>query len=378
MEILLFDMDDVLLASHGYHKALQFTVSGIGKSLGFSDIYITDEDILVFEAAGVNSEWDSSAICTALLLEKAWIAAPKRFLPVNLASPPMPPLGLEAPDFQTFFHILGEPERLHIRPLARAEEVLLEQNNHHNAFQYKHIQTLLRSARQIDKSLTFRTIQELVLGSQLFFETYHLTPRLNCESYLKRYDTPNLSLNECKALMTWLSHDHRRAVIITNRSSCGPTGSHGAPEAEIGRHLLGFDHIPFVALGELTWLSNQKHYEAQYFLKPSPVHVLSALRLALGDSPIEAVEEAARLVLNRQVSRSWEALSGAQVYIFEDTPAGLVSIEAAKNILENIHVMINVNLYGVADSPVKVASLEKRGAQVFASLVEALREAHIL
>ncbi|RMD92033.1 MAG: hypothetical protein D6814_17515, partial [Calditrichaeota bacterium] len=71
MNIFLFDMDGVLLTPVGYHKALKQTVERVGQMLGFAGVELTTEEIAAFEAAGVTSEWDTAAICSALLLGEA-------------------------------------------------------------------------------------------------------------------------------------------------------------------------------------------------------------------------------------------------------------------------------------------------------------------
>ena len=81
MKILLFDMDGVLLESHGYHLALQETVRYMAKVLGLEDLSLSDDDIATFEAGGITNEWDEAAISTALLLEAVWKIAAKRTFP---------------------------------------------------------------------------------------------------------------------------------------------------------------------------------------------------------------------------------------------------------------------------------------------------------
>jgi FMN phosphatase YigB (HAD superfamily) len=84
MKILLFDMDGVLLESHGYHLALQETVRRMALALGFWDASLSSNDIAAFEAGGITSEWDVAAISTALLLETAWRDEPGLGLPNSL------------------------------------------------------------------------------------------------------------------------------------------------------------------------------------------------------------------------------------------------------------------------------------------------------
>ncbi len=66
-KIIIFDVDGVLIESHGYHKAFKDTVRVGAKELGF-DVHLSDEDIAQFEGMGISSEWHSSAACMAVLL----------------------------------------------------------------------------------------------------------------------------------------------------------------------------------------------------------------------------------------------------------------------------------------------------------------------
>ena len=74
MEIFLFDLDGVLLNSAGYHRSLVETVRLLSLTLGFGDRGLTQEEIDAFEARDITAEWDSSALCAALLLVTAWEA----------------------------------------------------------------------------------------------------------------------------------------------------------------------------------------------------------------------------------------------------------------------------------------------------------------
>jgi len=371
MKVLLFDMDGVLLESGGYHRAFQETVEVLGSLLGYQGVKLSADDIAAFEAAGVFSEWDSSAMCATLMLEHLWSAHPTLTLPPAPDAPILPPHDRPAPDFQAFARSLSQPRLNGLRPLQRAERLLLDDASSRTPVQRRAIQSVLRNARQMEGSLTHRIFQEFVLGSQVFAETYGLTPSLDTESYLLRYDRPLLSAPTRAKLMAWLQHDTRRAVIFTSRPSRSPDGL-GTPEAEIGARGVGLDALPILGLGGLTWLSARRERHPEFFLKPAPVHVLAALRLALGDPLEQALQAAATLVVDGQADPDWRKLDGAQVCAFEDGIAGLESTRAAKDILERIGVSINAHLFGISDSGPKRRALEAVGATVSPALAVAL------
>jgi hypothetical protein len=351
MKILLFDMDGVLLESGGYHHAFRTTVNLVGSLLGYQRVKLTPQDIAAFEAAGVFSEWDSSAMCAALLLENLWTEHPALTLPPTPSAPVLPAHDRSSPDFQAFARTLTQP---HLSELRRA------------------ITTILHNARQIDGSLTHRIFQELVLGSPVFTETYGLPPCLDTESYLRHYDRPNLPNAVRTKLSQWLRHADHRGAIFTSRPSRAPDGGSGTPEAELGAQGVGLDALPILGLGGLTWLSARLERDPEFFLKPSPVHALAALRLALGDPLMDALEAAAALVLDGQTEAIWQALRGAQVYAFEDGVAGLESVRAAQGTLAQIEVPIHVQLLGIAGNLPKRQTLEAVGATVVPSIAAAL------
>jgi hypothetical protein len=372
MKILLFDMDGVLLESRGYHLALQETVRYMAKALGFGELTLSADDIAIFEAAGITKEWDEAAIATALLLEAAWKVNPKRVLPeTELAKNALPLNPKSAPDFNALARRLSSPDLLALHPLERAIKLFTE-TDHFSKAQYIILHNLINGARDPQRSLTHRVFQELVLGSAEFTRTYGLPAMLGCKSYLLKHDISNLSGAECANLRDWLSKNGHAATVITSRPSRAPAGVFCTPEAELGAELVGLKDIPIVGWGGLTWLAKQRLSDQQAFVKPSPVHALAAMRVAIGDDQQIALMEAADLVeAGREVS-AWQGLAGAQVSMFEDTPGGIKSLQDAREILKNIGISIQASYFGIATKAVKRKALLTSSAEVFPSFSQAL------
>lgn len=378
MKILLLDMDGVLLEAHGYHKALQDTVSILAHSLGYPNATLTKSDIAVFESVGITSEWDSAAICIALMLVKAWKVDPSRALPSSFSLKAGSSLDLETPNYQRFAYVLGQENMKALHPLEYAEGLLLSTEDNHTPWQQQTIQDVLRKARQIEGSITHRIFQELILGSETFANTYNLPPFFEIESYLLQYDRPTLDGTAHYELITWLDNPKHRAVIFTNRPSNAPSGVFSTPEAEIGARLVGIETIPIAGLGGFIWLSKHRAQGTQRFVKPSPVHALTALRLALGDPFEKALETAAIFALDDHVDQSWHDLNEAHVYVFEDSPGGLVSSSSTMSLLEMKNIRVDISLYGVTDNQKKHQALEETGAIVHPTLYEALKHAQVI
>ncbi len=372
MKILLFDMDGVLLESLGYHIALQETVRIMANSLGLGNLTLSSENIAAFEAGGINNEWDEAAICTALLLEAAWKVDPKRTLPETLLTQKSTTINIQSiPDFNALARRLSSPDLLQLSPLERAIQHFTE-TDHFSPAQYQILYKLINGARDPQRSLTHRIFQELVLGSVIYTNTYGFPSLLKSESYLLKYDVSNLSATENAGLLDWLSKPGHAASVITSRPSCPLAGVFSTPEAELGAELTGLKDIPIVGWGGLTWLAQQRETDQQTYVKPSPVHALAAMRVAMGDNQQAALMEAAALVETGEVGPDWRRLEGAQVLIFEDTPGGIKSLQAAQETLEKIRISIRPSFFGIARNPVKRKALLASGTQVYPSFSQAL------
>ncbi|MCL4367636.1 MAG: hypothetical protein M1337_00405 [Actinobacteria bacterium] len=372
MKILLLDLDDVLLEQRGYHRSLQQAVELIGSALGFASVGLSAEDIDLFEAVGVTSEWDSSAICAALLLNAAWEHDPKLRLP---KAPPLArqePHMWSSPDFTSFFRDLAASGTPVARSLERAEARLTEPRNPLSQDQVEELRRLLRTARDPNASLTHRLIQELNLGSHRFTAVYHPTAALDCQGNLEALDRPIIAAELVSGLLRWYSLPGHRAVIVTNRPSSGLDGHAGPPEAETGMRLVGLESFPFVAVGGLAWLAARRGLEAQALIKPSPVHVLTALRRAMGEPLREALQAAAALALDGVADADWRALQGSRIQAFDDSAAGMISTRVAADLLAEHGVDVTVDLRGVSSSAAKRRALAQAGATLYPDIATAL------
>jgi hypothetical protein len=371
MKIFLFDMDGVLLESRGYHLALQETVHRMAKVLGFEEVTLSPDDMATFEAGGITSEWDEAAISTALLLETIWMSFPDRRLPDSLEENATIAKSQKEPNFNALARLLSAPHLQTLHPLKRAERHFLS-SDHFTQTQSDILLGLIRTARNPEHSLTHRTFQELVLGSNEYAHTYGLSAVLHCESYLLKHDISNLSHAESAHLSDWLSAPGHAAAVLTSRPSKPPAGVFSTPEAELGATQVGLGSIPIAGWGGITWLGMHYHDEPLIFLKPSPVHALAALCMALGDGQETALTEAVDLVRTGQAGSAWQRLDRAQVYVFEDSPGGIKSLQAARRVLDEAGIHIETKNFGIARNSSKIHTLIENGAQVLPSLVEAL------
>lgn len=367
--VLLFDMDGVLLQPRGYHRALQKTVELLGTRLGFEDPTLDQEQIFAFEAAGVTSEWDSSAICLAWMMRLCWEQEPDLNLPSTLHTREDPPPSRSDPDWSGLFNRLRSNPKITTSPLEAAQDILTEGLS---AQHRRQILELMENAHNPD-AITHRTFQELVLGSDTYRETYPHAPQLDLSGYLVQFDQPNLTRAETDTCLAWLASGKRAGCILTNRPSNPPGKQFGTPEAEIGASLVGLDELPLVGYGEMAWIAAERGQAVHRFRKPGPVHALSALLAAAGVPGVEALQTAASLALTQHKEPVWDPFKGSEIYIYEDTPAGIESVFAAAEILEQTSIPVNITAAGIATDNQKVASLEEAGARVYKDLRTALR-----
>ncbi len=366
MKILLFDMDGVLLEPRGYHQALIETVRTIGEVLGYRDATLSSQDIAAFEAAGITCEWDSSAICSVLLMLPLWERFPDVSMPTDLGDDQIPRHDLPPPSWDSFFDALNQAPSESADPMLRAGNLLGAGNAHKTA-----INQILSHAHHIHKSLTHRIFQELVLGSEVFAQTYQLPAWFETESYLRQYDRPTLVESRREQLLTWLQQPDHLAVIVTNRPSLPPDGF-GTPEAEIGARCVDLEHFPLVGYGDMTWLSTALGVDVLRLRKPAPVHVLAALLRGIGLQQEDASLRATDLALSEKFSSPWKKFDGAEVFLFEDTTAGVKSALAAQEVLAEFGVGFQLRLIGVSGAESKRTSLARAGAEVYADLSAAL------
>jgi hypothetical protein len=372
MKVLLFDMDGVLIEPQGYHRALAETVRILAKTLGYRNVNLTDRDIEVFELAGATSEWDSAAICAALLVRDVWKVNPDACLPTSPPLPDLPAHDLPSPDFQSFFRSLAQDEVEDLPALFRAERALLSGRKKIGDQQATMITHLLRGARRIEGSISHRLFQELVLGGQALRSTYGLEPVFSEQSYLRRYDRPMLAAESRRALLAWMDRPDQQAAVFTTRPSRPQPDRAGSPEAEFGLVFLGMEALPLVALGELSWIAEKWTLEPDSLHKPSPMHALIALRIALGDMLEAAASRSLAVVGGEGHASQWRELAGAEVCVFEDSTSGLYSARAAGDMLALQGVRLNLRMMGISHRKGKRVALAAAGADVFQDINSAL------
>jgi len=363
-KMILFDMDGVLLTPGGYLESLKASVRRIAMSLGMPAVTLTDDQTAHFEALSITNEWDSLAICTALMLIKAWEFDPNLRLDGHHRRAIVYNGQLIALDaFLDSFTDVGDLPSHSAYVKITGENPWLDQS------QKGHLQKILFDARDIYQSLTLPWHQETVLGSQIFQNTYGLTPQLETVSYLQRYDRPALSPRKRKKLEEWLDHPDHRAGILTNRPSKTPPGYLSPPEAELGAELVEFNHLPLLGSGTLAWFAvTQCGLPEHMLFKPNPVHALGLMQLCWGLPMPDALNWAYELWQGAGDRQDWIKFDDSEVVIFEDSVKGLQSGKSAQALLARHSIDLALKLIGISANPIKQAELEKIADYVVADI----------
>ncbi len=344
----------------------------VGRALGYPNAVLTDDHIAAFESLGVTCEWYSGSLAVTYLYMLAKQQNSRLAFPKNLR--PVPPINNnEELNLTPIFNTLEKVSMEGRDQLGRAAEVInkvaLESHIRNNEYA-----GIVRASDTVKKSVTFRTFHELVLGSMKYQEAYVVPAILDTKSYLSLYDVPLINPTNALNIRSWRQNEGNFASILTNRPSLQIPGTPSTPEAEIGAELVGLQEVPIMGFGEILWLSQRLHVESTGLNKPHPLHALAALQVATGTPAKTSIIRAHNLIYDQGHPDNWKYLDGAEIYFFEDTVSGLISLERAAEILAVQGIHIKAHKIGISPNQVKRAALADHGARLFDDINQALDE----
>ena len=140
-----------------------------------------------------------------------------------------------------------------------------------------------------------------------------------------------------------------------------------APEAEIALNLVGLPDIPLISFGKLQYLGEQRGYDPEFFLKPSPVQALAAIGAALTGNEWASLQAACDWHESGQLTGPLAELPHSfNVTIVEDTLGGVRSVMAAGKILGDTGLDLNIKAFGLTSGSIaKAAAFEQVGMPYF-------------
>jgi hypothetical protein len=386
-KIFLLDLDNVLVYPGGYREALKATVHFFSRAMGAGDGFLDDAAIETFEAHGITSEWDSSAICVAVLLVELIRANDGLLLSSELdtslsaickVSPSRPNLDLATwarriaraipqfgyPSDAALSTLLEEVKKFSLRPQI---EILLH--------------ALLDHTRDFSRSPAMRVFQQYTLGSKGFSKHYGMPAAFETPSCICAYDRPALLSKYRDVVLDLCARGSISAAIYTSRP-CWPLTLPGrvedySPEAELALDLVGLKTLPLVGAGHTAWLAAQHNQRPEQFIKPSPVHALAAIGMALGGNERAALEAALFVTETQKLRDPLDVLHGQQVeiHIFEDSTVGIQGVRDAASHLQKAGVIATLKEWGIATNPEKRQALKNLGVPTFDDINHALEAA---
>lgn len=386
-KIFLFDLDNVLVYPGGYREALKATVDFFSRAMGIADGFLDDATIETFEAGGITNEWDSSAICVAVLLVEIFRTNKRLRLSAELDST-LATLSVAAParpevDLATWSRRIAKVFLAGGFPSGAALSVLI--NEVKSLEERPKIEVLLHKllddTRDFNHSPTLRVFQQYTLGSEGFSRHYGVPATFQCPSFISLYDRPALSSTNRDLILNLYAHGDIAFSIYTSRP-CWPRTLPGRvedypPEAEFALDLLGLKKLPLLGAGHATWLALQHGENLGKFLKPSPVHALAAIGVSLGGAERNALESALAIYDEQKLEAPFDVLRNkhVEINVFEDSRVGILGVKEAANCLQKFGVIPAVKGWGIATNPEKRQALEDLGVPTFNDINLALQAA---
>jgi hypothetical protein len=389
MNVWLFDLDGVLIRPGGYREALRRTATHYSQAAGYATAPLSEDVIESFEAQGITCEWDICGICAMADIFGIWRANPELHLAGDLAACQaqlrsaelahpardypgwarrVGAFGGETPSaaaLQVFKHEAGRAESDLVRT-AEFETIL---------------SAVLGNPREFSRSPVMQYFQQFTLGSRAYADHYRVLPEVETPSLLAELDRPALSESSRERILKLQRNGSIQAAIITARpcrpQSAGNDTFDYPPEAEIALKLAGLETLPLAGAGQMQWLARRHHQAVDAYLKPSPVHALAALALALGKKETDALESARLLVEEGKMLPPWNSMADAElrILVFEDSPTGVIGTQSAVDLLRRKHLGCVLSICGIATGAEKRAALQSLGARLFETTDAALDEA---
>jgi len=361
--VLLLDIDGVLVKPGGYRAALHATLNHFVNLMGLPHFEFPEEKLSGFEQRGITSEWDMVPLLLGVLWNDILSRQAVNDLPNDVRSAAIAigrslngyiPADLHIPEFEL---VAGQ------YPADTALEA-----GFFTSIPAPLRTNLLHRSRDVSFSHTMRLFQHYTLGSRAFTETYDLPAQIETESLLHKYDQSNID----DSIREKLCQPGIHLTAFTARPSAPPKEVEApplgyAPEAEIALDLVGLPDIPLISFGKLQYLGEQREYDPETLLKPSPVQALAGIIAALTGEEWPALQAACDWHETGNLAGALAELPQTfEVIIIEDTLGGVRSVMAAGEILREAGLDVSVHACGLTSgSAAKSAAFETAGVSHF-------------
>lgn len=385
-KVFIFDIDGVLVEPLGYRQAVISSLKWLFPQPEIAPLLPTSADQGIFESVQITSEWDIVAMSSVLIIGEIIRANPLQNYPDDLTEYRTLNYdgALKKPDYQRILPAIAAnlppAENPSAAFYAYLQDAHAAQNIGFCALPPSGVIDNLLTTRNIPASPTSSLFQNFTLGSEVFEACYQLPAVVTSDSYILKYDRRLISPPTASLISDLHNQGIVRLAAMTARPSRYPSllsNDHAClpPEAEIALDLVGLRTIPVLGLGILEYAADCGLVPRNELLKPAPFHALSALFAAYGLKETIAVHAAAEIIKGRRRNLTIQLPDQQDVFVFEDTTAGIRSIIQAAKTLRNSGINLTIHCFGISQQAEKIQSLREAGAQIFPNTEAAIQSA---
>ncbi len=293
--LFLFDLDGVLVYPGGYKVALRATVDHFAAQMGQQPVGLTLDEIAEFEACGITNEWDSSAMCAAMMMVDVLLHRPELAsdgIEGTLRAIRSDGTSIERPDFAGVAREVSTRTPHGVPPTETIDRMMRERaGGRFGAI----LDALLGDIYSL-RTPTTRILQHFALGSERFRQTYGLEPEIDTESMLITHDTPLISQEMIEKLLERIEPGKPGMAIYTARPSLPPPDEPLEFEYKLHWYLDGARRPPAGYAAATRLSAVQKHPELTRFLVDFDGPYLNAQPADPAIEPVVTVGEGVTLV----------------------------------------------------------------------------------
>lgn len=393
LPVFLFDIDGVLIQSHGYRKAFFNTIGSYFDQFGLSWLTLDETVYHDFDHSPFTAEWDMAPLTIAAFLD--WYA---RINPKILPYPSLKNISSlpEVENEESFFaelkkliQLMAEVFANQVRPVEAIYQDAMDRGS--ASFfpmlsKEAVLKEILHDSLNPQTSQIFQRLETYLLGSRQFEATFEIEPAVYTKSILDTEDVPMLSPRWQEIIKTGIKKDFY-ASIITARPNVpnqmqGKRVFSAMPEAESALKILGWDHgvMPVIGAGSINVFEIRQHVPFNIYLKPAALHALTGVFSAIGLDEEDALDAAYRVINhkslsdldNTKVKSLFQLKYPLEITVFEDSVSGVVSSVEAVKYLNLAGIPATLFKAGIQTSDRKRERLKAIGAEVFHDINQAL------
>lgn len=393
LPIFLFDIDGVLIQSHGYRKAFFNTVASYFEQFGLSWLTLDETVYHDFVHSPFTAEWDMAPITIAAFLD--WYATINpRILPYsplkNINNLPEVENGsCFSAELMKLIRLMAEVFGNQVRPVEAIYQDCVDRGRASffpTLSQDAILGEILHDSLNPQTSQIFQRLETFLLGSSQFETTFEIAPEVYTKSALETEDVLLLSPRWQERIKTGINKEFYASVITARPNVPDQTQEKrvfsAMPEAESALKILGWDQgvIPVIGAGSINVFEARRNIPFNITLKPAALHALTGIFRAVGMDEEDAFDEADHVIsqqslsdlANLKLKSLFQVECPLEIFVFEDSVSGIVSSIEAVKYLNSAEIPATLFKAGIQTSEPKSDRLKAIGAEVFPDINQAL------